>query len=236
MKNYAISTRITAILTCAALAMTLIIHYGFHGTEAEFWCNVCLAVFGSGLLTFITACIGYATEKRRTLESFSYSTRSLLRIINKYDLDWGLEKKIDFFLDYADVDKAVWDAHMGAIHFLYDPNREKYKYIYQNIYKPILDLNQRIAAHGAQFKWHKDGSGKKDIVMAEFISEIEALFMENVASNHVSEDGKELQTTLVRNKLVYTILKELNGRYYDIMYDKRRKRVGLNGKDENGID
>ncbi len=222
MKNYVISTRITAVLTCLSFVVSLFIHYGFHGAEAEFWCNVCLAVFGSGLLTFITSCIGYGTEKRRMLEGFSYSTRSLLHILNKYDLGWGLEKKIDFFLDYTDVDKAIWDSQLGAIYFMFDPGEEKFKYIYQKIYKPILDVNQKIAGHEAHFKWYKDGSGKNNEVMADFVGEIEPLFMEKTTNRHTLEDGHEFEITAIQNKLVHAILEELNGKYYDIMYNKKQ--------------
>ena len=224
MKNYVTSTRVTAALTCISLVMALAWHYGFRGGEVEFWCNVCLAVFGSGLLTFITSCIGYAVEKRRTLESFSYSTRSLLYAINKYEFDWELERKIEFFLDYADVDKSAWDVHLGSIFFMYDPGRMIFNYIYQKIYKPILDLDQKVAEHEAHFKWHKEGSGKNDAVMQTFVTEIEQLFMEKISQKHVLEDGQELTTTFVQNKLVHNTLKELNGRYYDIMYGKKRQK------------
>ena len=134
MKNHVISIKATAWLTGLSLAVLLIIHYNCQDREADFWCNICLALFGSGLLTFITSCIGYSTEKGRTLEAFNYSTRSLLHIINKYDLGWDLEKKLDFFLNYADIDKSLWDGQLGAICFLRDPNRKQYTYIYQKIY------------------------------------------------------------------------------------------------------
>lgn len=106
VKNYVISTRVTALLTSLSFIATLFIHYGFYGKEADFWCNICLAIFGSGLLALITSWIGYTTEKRHTLESFSYNTHSLIHVINKYELDWSLEKKIDFFLDYTNIDKT----------------------------------------------------------------------------------------------------------------------------------
>ena len=221
MKNYVISTRITALLTVVSLAVAITIHYGCHGSEADFWCNVSLAVFGSGLLTFITSCIGYASEKRRTLEGFSYSTRSLLHIINKYDLNWDLETKIDFFLQYNDVDKSVWDANLGSIYFMFDHGRESFRYIYQKIYEPLLKLNQTIGSHEAHFRWHKDGSGKNDVVMANFVSEIEANFMEKTTNKFTMDDGQELQTTSIQNRLVHSLLEELNGRYYNIMYNKK---------------
>lgn len=222
MRNYVISARITGALTCISFAVLMIIHYRFQGTEADFWCNVCLAVFGSSLLTLITSCIGYATEKRHTLEGFSYSTRSLLHVINKYDFNWDLEKKIDFFLDYTDVDKSVWDAHYGAMYFMFDPDMEKRKYIYQKIYKPILDFNLRVADHAWHFTLHKDGSGKNDVVMANFVREIEVLFMEEKSSKFTLGDGIERQVSSVYNKLVRTISEELNGKYYNIMYGKKQ--------------
>ncbi len=223
MKYYVMSTRITAALTCLSFIFILIAHYGFNGADAEFWCNVCLAVFGSGLLTFITSCIGYFTEKRRTLEGFFYSTQTLLHIINKYDLNWNLERKIDFFLDYSDVDKSVWDAQLGSIYFMLDPDREKFNYIYQEIYKPVLDLNQEIASHETNFKWHRNGSGKNDTVMADCVGKIEALLMENTTKKLTTNDGQEIQITHIQNKLVHTTLKELNGRFYDIMYGKKKE-------------
>ena len=71
MKNHVISIKVTAWLTGISLIALLIIHSDCQGREADFWCNICLAVFGSGLLSFITSCIGYSTEKVRTLEAFS---------------------------------------------------------------------------------------------------------------------------------------------------------------------
>lgn len=104
---------------------------------------------------------------------------------------------------------------------MYDPERKKFQYIYKNIYKPILDLNLKINDHEDHFKWHIDGSGKNDAVMTSFVLEIEALFIEKRINKHILSSGKELETTLVKKKLVDTVLLELNGKYYDIMYGKK---------------
>ena len=85
----------------------------------------------------------------------------------------------------------------------------------------ILDLNQKIASHEAHLKWHKDGSGKNDVVMADFVEEIESLFMEKTTSKHTLEDGQEIETSAIQNKVVHDTL-ELNGKYYDIMYNKKQ--------------
>lgn len=221
MKIYVKSIHIIGWITGISLVITLLIHYAFRGSEADFWCNFFLAVFGSGLLTFISSCIGYFFEKIRTLEGFCYSTRSLLHVINKYDMKWTLERKIEFFLDYSDIDKSLWDSQLGAICFLVDHEREKYLYIYQKIYRPILDLNNKIANREYDFRWHQEGSGGNDKVMMDFISEIEPLFMGQVIDSYTTDNGQTVKMTSTQNILVHSILEELSGRYYDIMYNKK---------------
>lgn len=222
MKNYVIATRVTSGLSIISFFATILIHYLCRGAEADFWCNVCLAIFGSALLTFITSIIGYFTDKRNTLESFSYSTRSLLHFINQYDINWELEKKIDFYLSYVDVDKSLWDSQLGAIYFINDFHKEKFKYIYNSIYKPILNFNQAISKHEFLFRWHKDGSGKNDTVMAEFVSELEELFMQKISNEHLLDNGKTVCVTSIKNYLVSAVNSELNGKYYDLMYNKKK--------------
>ena len=106
---------------------------------------------------------------------------------------------------------------------MFDPDREKFKYIYWKIYKPVLDLNQKIASHETHFKWHRNGSEKNDTVMADFICKIESLFIENTTKKLTMDDGQETQITYIQNKLVHATLKELNGRFYDIMYGKKKE-------------
>ena len=221
MKNYVFATRITAVISLFSLLISIFFHYWFQTPHTDFWGNVLLAIFGSGLVTFITSCIGYRAEKRHTLEGFSYQTRHLLQIINRYDINWNLEKKIDFFLDYSDVDTSVWDSYLGSIYFFYDPKEEKFKYIYQSIYKPIVDLNKKVSEHDTHFTLHKDGSGKNETVMTGFIEEIELLIIEKKINKHTLEDGQVIQTESIKNILVSSMLKELNGRYHDIMYGKK---------------
>jgi len=225
MRNFAISVKVTTSVTALSFIAVLITHYVFYGNEADFWCNVWLAVFGSGLLTAITSCIGYSYEKRRTMENFNYSTRGLLHFLNRYDLKWGNEKKIDFFLNYLDVDKSLWNGQLGDIYFLYDPNCQKFNYVCEEIYLPILRLNQKIAEHEFHFRWHKDGSGKNDAVMQDFIGEIESLFMESKVVEQETPDGGKFPITTVQNKLVHDTYEELSGHYYDIIYGKKAERM-----------
>ena len=134
MRAYAICSRVTAILTVSSFIVTIILHYLCKGIEFEFWSNIVLAIFGSSILAFITSAIGYFAEKRNALEGFWSSTMTLLHYINKYELNWDLEKKIDFFLNYIDIDESLWGSNFGTIYFLIDFGRTDQNYIYEYIF------------------------------------------------------------------------------------------------------
>lgn len=171
MKTYAVSIRITGLLTIITVLLACLFHYGFNSDEFAFWVNVSLGVFGSSLLTLITSCVGYSAEKKRTLEGFWYSTRDLIRAINKYDYQWETDEKVRFFLDYADIDKTVWDMQLGSFYFFYDKGKKDFDFIYKSIYRPIIEFNQEIGKHNWHFRMHLYGKGKNDAVMAEFVKE-----------------------------------------------------------------
>ena len=101
MKVYKISVYITMGLTILSALAALITHYRINSSEGDFWSNVALAIFGSAFLTLITSLIGYFVERRRILQDFSSRTKIILKQLNKYQVDWPVEKKIDFFLSYA---------------------------------------------------------------------------------------------------------------------------------------
>lgn len=224
MKNYVIVVRITAILSFFSFFAIMYIHYYCCGTEADFWCNVCLAIFGSALLTLISSFVGYFTDKETTLAGFSYSTRSLLHVINQYDVNWDLEKKIDFYLAYVDIDKSLWDSQLGMIYFMNDFHKDNFHYIYHSIYKPIIDFNQAVSKHEFHFRWYKDGSGRNDAVMRAFVSELEDLFIRRTTKEQLLDNGEKLCMSSINNCLVTTIVSELNGKYYNLMCNKRNER------------
>ena len=51
---------------------------------------------------------------------------------------------------------------------------------------------------------------------------IDHLKMGLIRSGNTLEDGQEFETTAIQNKLVHATLEELNGKYYDIMYNKKQ--------------
>lgn len=65
MRNYAISIYITTPLTIIALGVAILLHYCAGGADAGFWCNICLGIFGSGLLTVLVSCVVGMHLKRK---------------------------------------------------------------------------------------------------------------------------------------------------------------------------
>lgn len=128
MRIYKRSVIITGIISIVALAFAIILNYVVN---EEFWCNVCLGLFGSSILTLITSIIDYFAEKRNCMDGFYIETIKLLNKFNRYQSDLKLEDKIAFFLEMADYDKTDWDMYFGKMDFFNNKQRE---YIYYNIY------------------------------------------------------------------------------------------------------
>jgi len=219
MRVYKNAIWITFVMTVLALIGALIFNYCI--SAGDFWCNVLLGVFGSSLLTLITSVIGYRVERRKTFEGFSYETKAIMHDLNKYQKNWSLAEKIDFFLNYHDISKISWDRYLGDFAFLFDFNKQTSQYIYSEVYQPVLKINQLINYHAWHFRWQKDGSGKNDKVLGSFVQEIEDLIIENTEIEMPTDAGNTVQMSSTKNKIVSTILYELNNKYYKLMYGKR---------------
>jgi len=189
-----------------------------------FWCNLLLGIFGSGLLTFITSVIGYRVERLKTFEGFSYCTKQILKLLNKYQLSWPLDEKIDFFLAVHDGSWFDWDRYFRDFCFLFDFQGKSRIYIYEKIYHPLQEIDQKINFHTWHFRWHKDGSGRNEKVMEKFIQEIENLIIETsteLCGFDERQGEKGFPITQTRNKIVTDVQQELNGEYYRLMYGNK---------------
>lgn len=229
MGIYKRTIKATGTITLVSFLGCLALHYLCVSKEAEFWCNITLGIFGSSLLTLISSIVGYRVERKRVLEKFYYYTNKLLKQINQYQLNMNLEEKIDFLLEYADGDKIEWDSCLGDIDLVFDFGKETFSYIYNSIYRPLWELQMEVQKHYWNFKWHKDGSGKNDKVMEEFVVEIEPLILDKreyrVPIKENDNTVSCMTATSVSNKIVENINKELIGRYYKIMYGKKSSEV-----------
>lgn len=230
MRPYKRLTWICGIISFLLLAICLFLHYAVTFEEAAFWINVCLAVFGSALLSALTSLITYFHEKRATLESFMYQCKNLLRALNKYQDSMSLEEKMKFYLDYYDIDKSAWDADYGNMDFFAEKITGNRKYIYEKIYLPILRFNQAVNNHVWHFRWYFDGSGKNTPVMKMFVEQLEQHLLyrdEKSIPTSYDKTGKPIvfcEVTSLESKLAREISQELDGEYYRITYGKRREK------------
>lgn len=227
MRTYRKATVVTALLTLASIIGA--VYFNFCVEVDPFWCNLSLGIFGSGLVTLITSIIGYRVERRKTFEGFSYATKQILKRLNKYQLSWPLEQKIDFFLDFHDIDLSEWDQYCGDFCLMFDWNKKNWNYIFSKIYHPIQVIDEKINFHVWHFRWYKDGSGRNERVMERFVKEVEDLIMESTTTQFCgfaerSDDVEGFPITQTRNKVVTSVLTELNGEYYRLMYGNKTYR------------
>ena len=132
-----------------------------------------------------------------------------------------------FYLDYYDLDKSDWNADLGNMDFFTEKITGNRKYIYEKIYLPILRFNQAVSDHIWHFRWYFDGSGKNKPVMEMFVEQLELHLLyrdkKSIPTDY-DETGKPIafcEVTSLESKLVREISKELNDKYYRIMYGKR---------------
>lgn len=235
MRVYKYLIWLTGILTLSSLLIAIIINCRY-GTKYDFEENVCLAIFGSAALTVLSSTVTYYYEKRKTLESFLYNTLGLVKFLNKYQDNFNLEKKIQFYLDYHDIDKHMWDADYGNISFFFDIKSKNRKYIYNNIYMPINNFNNAVSKYVWNFRWHIDGSGKNDKVMKKYIEELETYLIKKTEEEvpvEYDENNVPISSLKIENvvpKLTRDIYKELYGQYFTIMYGKKAEKQNVEDK------
>lgn len=216
MSIYKKSFIITASFSVVSIVIAIILNYG---VGEEFWCNVCLGIFGSSLLTAVTSIVGYFVERRSVTEGFYVETLKLLRQLNKYQYDFTLDDKIDFFLLLSDYDITTWDMYIRKMDFF---NNTQRKYVHETIYNPLLEVKKTASSHAWHFRRYKNGTGRNEAEMQSFVNEIEPYILEITKHKVPAEDDKEFIATNIKNKIVEKILAELDGQYYVMMYGKKK--------------
>lgn len=235
MRAYKKYVYFTALVSVVSFVPTILLHYLIPCSESDFWIDVCLGIFSGAILTLITSIISYSHERRRTLESFVYHTCQILNCLNKYQESMSIEQKLNFYLDYIKLDKSAWDMDLGNMDFFFERITNNRKYIYEKIYKPIIDFNHAVLKHEWHFRWYLEGSEKNDEVMEKFLFELQDYLIIKTESKfpiEYDDNGNVIEyckCSSSTSKLVADISKELNGRYYDIMYGTKvaKKKIKL---------
>ena len=227
MRTYQKFIIITLFTGLVSLVFAVVLNFAFDNATSMFWSNVFVSVFGGALLTLFTSIIGYLEERRKVLERFYVDTNRIIGEIIKYNRALDLDKKVDFWLTLAYLDKTYWHNGFGDISFFLDDLKITHNraYIFSEIYKPMCDFLKLVSEHEYHFKYHVENSYFSKVSIEEFVKEIEnRLYYENRSEYPVdqSDNGKTVVVKTSYNKFIRDITEELNGRYYDIMY--RRKK------------
>lgn len=223
MTVYKKSFYVTAVLAVFSLIVAAVLNYRF---DESFWCNVMLGIFGSSLLAAITSLIGYYAERKKAMEKFYTESIKLLNRFNKYQTDFNLNQKIDFFLKLDEYDRTDWDAAYGDMDFF--DNRIR-KYVFNHVYDPMLKAYRTACSHSWHFRMHENGTGKNEKVMENFVAEIEPCFIERKSFEYGDEEKVSGQS--IKNKLVEDMFSELNGKYYELMYGSNKAKKKLEVED-----
>ncbi|MBQ3076310.1 MAG: hypothetical protein IJC43_00485 [Clostridia bacterium] len=229
MRPFKRLTFICTILSLISFTLCLGLHYGLSGEEAEFWVNVCLAVFGSSLLTALSSLVSYLHERRTSLESFLYQCKNLLHFLSKYQSGMMLEDKMRFFLDYNEIDKTAWDAAFGNFDFFFERCTGNREYIFTNIYLPLLQFNSAVNRHTVHFREYFSSGDRNIPAMEAFVTELESYLISHEKRSIPKEfdpAGNPIAFRVAihqRNKLIHEIGSDLDGKYRRILYAKNKE-------------
>ena len=224
MKSHKYITIITSSVSVIALVLAVV----YHCENKEFEANIMVGVFSSGFLAMLVSIIEYANKRRSTLETFYTSAHGALHTINQYRRDLDLNIAIDRILSIKHYDYSVLDATYGSICFFFFDKKTK-KYIYDAIYHPILQLRNDLTEICYHFSLYKDGITNNEAVMREMVKKATKMIM-SIDERDVMTGEDIVQVSRTQNKFYKPIEKELNGRYWEIMY-LTRKTPNKNGND-----
>lgn len=226
MKLYKRFIIIFGFITFLFCVSIFCLHYLCHdNTETQFYINICLAIFGSALLTTLSAWLSYCYERKKTLVSFWNNTWQIVHFLNKYQKNMNLEKKVCFFLDYYDFSKDLWANDYGDIDFIFDKIYKNKVYIQNNLYLPVLNFGHDVQACVAHFRWylenteHFAGLVKPDIIKLENI-----VLRKQIYPQWYGHIEHSFIQNVTKPKLAQKLSDELNGHYFEIMVGKRKAK------------
>ena len=115
----------------------------------------------------------------------------------------SVNEKIDYFLEFYLIDKSGWDSTYEDIGFMFDIRNKKRNFIRDNIYLPIVEIDEKVIQEEHNLSKYKKNEGNRYVVI-QSIDEIEKLFITYI-------DG--INTKAPHNKIVADVMKALRHGY-----------------------
>ncbi len=218
MKNNKQAIWITTIISIFSLIISVSNwHISlFNFKNADYWSNLFLGIFTSGLLTLMISIINYRNEKRKTLEKFYVNTMKVIKNIYFYiahKTNDNIDYTIDLILEISKFDYTELDNAYGDISFMFN-NKKNTKYIFEDIYNPICEFKNLISFCSFHFNEYKSNTSKNKKAIQMYLNKID---------NLIFTAKKNQTTSKCSNNIANAIFSELEGRYYNIMYPHIKK-------------
>lgn len=208
----------TIILIIVSLLLAIYLNYY---VEEQFFCNICIGVLSSSVLTCIVSIIDYFAERKNILEVIYMEVNSFTKLVNNYQEDLSLDQKIDLFINISNYNLTTLNIYIGKLDFFNNNNR---KYIYKEIYNRIIFLQKKVLSHEWHFRMHKNGTARNVCVMKKFVNELEPYILEKINHQLSSKSNEQTNIINVRNKFVDKMIHEINDHYFEIMKGKRKTK------------
>lgn len=185
----------------------------FYCNGVKYGENICIGVFASSLLAVIVSRVNYLSTRKETLENFFDSVMRIANRINVYDFDGDLEYKNNYLIetyrsDFSELDQLY--TRIALVLKVKDRN-----YVYETLYHPIDLRRQIIGRYNQELVKYQN---RKEGDIKPVIEEIEQSFLPLEV-----HDGDEIILGISKKTIAYCWIKELTGKYYEIMYSKPLK-------------
>ena len=158
------------------------------------------------------------------MEGFYFTTLEILRTLSRYDDTWGRNRKIDLLLAFSEASRFSWDAYYGDMYFLFDFSKKRINYVYEKIYIPIINVDHEINYDAIHLELFRNGDANNSAFVDGMITKIESMLISK-EQRVIESGGEQCTVTNVNYILTNPIYKELDGRYYDLMYGKSYRRA-----------
>ncbi len=204
MKQNKIAIFVTAPMAFVSLLLAFLLYP--HDGQGVFWSNVLLGVFGSSLLGLITAIINYTTERKNTIDAFFMhhikAANNFRRFLNNHSLfeTGNIDITIETILRMAEFDHLPLDEAFRNMSFIHR-NKKKRNQIFEQMYKPIVDLNHKVLNTAQLIEQYRMSSILSDQRKKDLIDLLNNCFELDIAASITLKEGQTVQLSHVIRKL-----------------------------------
>lgn len=211
----------SSIISIVSLTISIITHI-IVCVKCEYISNLFAGIFASGVLALLIAIINYRSERRKTLEQFYSYVLKVASNFDRFEYSDDIERSIDSVLQIKQFDYLPLDNAYGDMDFLFG-DKKKRKYIYNKIYKPILDCRDLITEKAFHFTEYKKAANGNKKVMKIFVDDIANILLTQKEDDIIEPNGHVIKFKGIKPNLTAQLRNEINGEYYSIMYPHNKE-------------